>query len=139
MKGDLLAPGDDVARHCRFSDYHEAENGEIRVNGDAFIPDQEGVSVIWVQFFTGSMEEQLAKVSAVMRATRKFRQSHRLAIVNVGMVAQCGQAHAVELAVEHDPITDPPENPAHCLIKGIPRDDLALRELLALKARGTTF
>jgi hypothetical protein len=138
VKGDLIPREDHVARHCRVSDYFE-DNGQIRVNGDAFEPDSDGVSVTWLEFFPGSRAEQLTEVSATIRATRTVRQSHRLAIISVAAVIECRQTHGVDLAVEHDPITDPPSNLAHCLIKGIPNDARALREQLALNAQAIAF
>jgi hypothetical protein len=139
VKGDLIPEEDDVVRHCRLSDYYDPGNGDIRVNGDAFKPDADGVSVTWIEFFPGSREEQLAEVSATIRTTRKVRSSHRLAIISVGAVTECGQTYGVDLTVEHDPITNPPPNLAHCLIKGIPDDAIMLREQLALNAQATVF
>lgn len=139
MKGDPIPDDDDVARQCRRADWSLGDNNEIKILGDAFIPDGEGVSVTWVQFFDGSPSEKLAATSSIIQATRRVRPGNRLAIINVGAVVSCGRSHDVDLKVEHDPIDDPPENPAHSLIKGIPGDAYALRERLALNARGMTF
>jgi hypothetical protein len=65
VKGDLIPEEDDVVRHCRLSDYYDPGNGDIRVNGDAFKPDADGVSVTWIEFFPGSREEQLAAAERV--------------------------------------------------------------------------
>ena len=118
-------------------------NGKVIVIGDVFYPDPDGVSVTWVQFYKdkGSFNEQLAEVSAVIKATRGVKPSHMLALISVGAIEHCGQTHSCDLTVEHDPdpITDPRGNPAHCLIKGLPADAEALRELLALEARVMPF
>jgi hypothetical protein len=134
MKGDVIPSSDDVLRHCNSTQYTDSDS-EIRFIGEAFTPDSDGVSVTWVQYFDGQPAESLAKAEAIVRSTRRVRPSHRLAIINVGDIARCGRAEGVALSVEHDPIDDPPENPAHCLIKGIEADAATLREALALRAR----
>jgi hypothetical protein len=139
VKGDQIPDSDDVARHCRRTDWYRGDNDEISVLGDAFVPDSEGVSVTWVQFFDVPKAEQLVAAFSIIRGTRRVRSSHRLAVINVGTVVSCGRRHGIDLNVEHDPIDDPPPNLAHCLIKGIPADAHALRELLALNARGMMF
>jgi hypothetical protein len=138
VKGDQIPPGDDVARHCRSSDYVE-ENGQARVLGDAFEFDPGGVSVTWVDYFQGSREERLAAVSSIIRSTRTVRASHRLAVISVTTIIECGRAFGADVSVEHDPIFGPPPNPAHCLVNGIATDATALRELLALKTQAIAF
>jgi hypothetical protein len=138
VRGDPIPKGDSVARHCRFTDYFE-ENGEVRVTGDAFKYDPGGVSVTWVEYFSGSPKEQIFAVTKIIRSTRDVKQSHRLALIGVGTILECGHMHGLNLTVEHDPIADPRPNLAHCLIKGIAADATTLRELLALKARAVMF
>jgi hypothetical protein len=120
-------------------DYATDPDGEVRAVGDAFEPDADGVSVTWVNFYNGSRTEQLEQVSNIIKSTRKVRASHRLAIVNVAAVIECGSAYGATLSVVHDPQGEPRPNPAHCLIEGIETAAAALRERLALKAQVKPF
>jgi hypothetical protein len=69
MKGDRLPGGDYVARHLRATDYAYGSNGQpAAVYETAFRPkpgENDGLSVIWLNIFQGSIEHQLNCVRSV--------------------------------------------------------------------------
>jgi hypothetical protein len=135
VKGDQIPDADEVLRHCRSTDWSSDGRTE-KVSGEAFIPDTDGVSVTWVQFFPGRRDEQLRAARAAIASGLKIRQSHRFAVIGVGEVVHTGRQRGVQLNVAHDPLqVGAIRNDAHCLILGIPIDDAMLLEALARKVQ----
>jgi hypothetical protein len=133
MRGDALPPEHHVLRHCRQGDL-KVEDGTIRgVYPDAFDPDDDGISVTWMEYFGGSAVEQLIAARAAMDRGRKLRPSNRLAKLRVGTVVVISEAAGKIVTVIHDPIEEPPEreNVGHSLIQGIASNDDDLRNRLA--------
>jgi hypothetical protein len=133
MKDDPIPPDHHVLRHCRQRDLKE-ENGVIRgVFPHAFEPDDDGISVTWMEYFGGSPAEQLVAARAAMDRGRKLRVSNRLAKLNVGAILAASNAIKRTLSVIHDPIEQPleKENLGHSLIQGIGNDDDDLRNRIA--------
>jgi len=78
------------------------------------VPDPDGLSSTWLEFFGGDRSHNLAGVRRVIGLTPK--PSNRLAVLNVGRIETAG--NAVGLHVIEDPFDDPPPgNPAHALVK----------------------
>ena len=133
MKGDDVPPAHHVLRHCRQGDL-KVEDGTIKgVYPDAFEPDDDGISVTWMEYFGGSPIEQLAAARAAMDRGRRLRASNRLAKLKVSAILAAGEAVKRVLSVVHDPIEQPPEreNLGHSLIGGIATDDDDLRNRIA--------
>jgi hypothetical protein len=134
MRGDALPPEHHVLRHCRKGDLKCDPDGTIRgVFPDAFAPDEDGISVTWMDYFGGSPPEQLEAARAAMDRGRRLRASNRLAKLKVSTILAAGEAVKRILAVVHDPIEQPPEraNLGHSLVQGIAADDDDLRNRIA--------
>lgn len=99
-----------------------------RIDQEAFRCHQDGISVTWVEFFSGSAEEQLQHAALAMKAGGlTVRKTGVVARARVGdiidVMAKAGRAVTVcRDRLDH--------NEAHCLIVGIAPDELGL--LLAL-------
>jgi hypothetical protein len=133
VKGDRLLAQHHVARHCRRNDLFWLGATPTAVQESALLdPDPDGVSVTWLEHFGGDRQHQIAEVRRHVTLRIKPRQSNRLAILNVGNVENMGRATGVH--VIEDPITDPPPNPAHALIK----DAAALQSQLIRAAIAAT-
>src|ERR1700728_2846656 len=110
MKGDDLPSSDHVLRQCRQGDLKYDPDGTIRgVFPDALQPDEDGISVTWLEFFEGSPSEQLTAARAAMNRGRRLRVSNRLARLNVGYVLSVGISLRRSVSVVHDPIEAPAE------------------------------
>jgi len=116
LKGDRLLPQHHVARHCRRNDLRWLGNIPVAVMESALDdPGPDGVSVTWMEHFGGDRRHQITEVRRQITASLTPKGSNRIAIFNVGNVETAGSAagaHVIE-----DPIDDPPQNPAHALIK----------------------
>jgi hypothetical protein len=96
----------------------------------ALDPDDDGVSVTWLEYFGGQAAQQLQSVREVMSKRRRIRKNNGLAVLNAGKIIAVGQSLGTELRVEHDPDFEAgKENPAHSLIIGMrpDHDDLKIR------------
>ena len=135
VKGDPLPPVDHVLRHCLQRQLKTEADGTIRgVFPDAFDPDEDGVSVTWMEYFQGaSIADQIAAARAAMYRGMRPRAGNRLAKLNVGAVLSEGQALGTSLSIIHDPIEDPPEraNHGHSLLVGVTHGDEDLKNRLA--------
>jgi hypothetical protein len=139
MKGDRIPNTHTLVRHCPSTKLQfDDDANPVAPTYEAFIPDDEGVSVNWLEFFGGTREECLRQTRGVLATTRTIRASHRLAIISVLAVLGVAQRRARTIWAEHDPIGPPRANPAHSLIVGLigdkplPLDEIAIMEELAL-------
>lgn len=111
--------------------------GPVGVRGSAFDPDDDGVSVAWVEHphHIGEKADQIRSMIRCM-SQRTIRKSHRLAVYRVGTIVACGVKFGKSIAVDRDP---QPNYECHCLIIGIDPGsadllDLIAAEVLALEA-----
>lgn len=137
-----LLPEHHVGKHCQPNDLipEEMEDGSFRpggVRGSAFYPDEDGVSVAWVEHphHTGMQIDQIRSIVDCM-SFRKIRKSHRLAVYRVGAIVDCGVKFGKSISVNHDP---QPSYECHSLIVGVDPGsadllDLIAAEVLALEA-----
>ncbi|HWX34954.1 MAG TPA: hypothetical protein VNZ53_46980 [Steroidobacteraceae bacterium] len=129
LKGDRLPSEHHVARHCRKNDLRldPTSLAPVGILECALLPDPDGVSTTWLEFFQGDRAHNVAGVRGAIGLTPK--RSNRLAVLNVGNIEIAGQGAG--LRVIEDPL-DPPHNPAHALVKE-PADlqAKALREAIA--------
>jgi hypothetical protein len=135
LKGDRLLPAHHVARHCRQNDLHYAGKIPAGILECALVPDEDGLSVTWLEFFGGKDRvANMAGVRAAITAGLTPKPSNRLAVLNVGNIERAGSAaSAAGLRVIEDPYTNPPPgNPAHALVKeAATLGDQKLREAIA--------
>ena len=134
LKGDIVPPNHTIGIHCQPKDLmqDEDETGKIvpiGVNASVFEPDDDGLSVGWLEYFEGTSEFQMSKVIDCMKV-RAVRKSHRLALFNVGQVLKCGEQVNIEIEVSHDP-QDKYE--CHSLITGYDSSKTELMGLIALE------
>src|SRR5271170_7867554 len=99
LKGDRLPPTHHVARHCRKNDLVIDPNtlAPSGVQECALVPDPDGLSSTWLEFFGGDRSHNLAGVRRVIGLTPK--PSNRLAVLNVGRIETAGNAvglHVIE-------------------------------------------
>ncbi len=135
MKGDPLPDADHVIRHCRERDIKADENGPRGIFPFALDSDPDGLSVTWMEFFQGSLTDQISSVREAIGRQRRIRKSNRLALLNVGKIRSIGRSFDTELRVEHDPdLTPRKENPAHSLVIGIQAENEDLKNRLAMEA-----
>jgi hypothetical protein len=118
VKGHTLPLDHHVARHCNPTDLFINGAGEpFGVKPSAFVPDADGVSVNWLEFFGGTRQHNISGVRSVTK--RQARKSHRLAIRSVGAVNAIQNTAGASLSVVEDPDDrlPPDTNAAHVLIK----------------------
>jgi len=132
VKGDAIPPEHHVMRVCKQRGLQWGPDGEpTGVSPDEFTPDVDGLSVTWLEFFSGSLSEQFAQARATISRSRHIRASHRLAGLSVGKIVAIHAKSGNPLVVEHDPDETPgKENPAHSLITGYGEDDEDAKNLL---------
>lgn len=130
MKGDRITePRHKLARCARRGAIDTDANGEIYITGAAFQwrkadPTDFGLSVNWLDFFSGGAEAQLDAVRAVMHMTPNA--SDRLALLEVGATTGfLAKASQIAIAILHDPTPPRPprypnEDPSHAVIAGLP-------------------
>jgi hypothetical protein len=135
MKGDPVPPDNYVARHCcRYTDIMWQNGHAVGVTQNAFAPrssDNNGISVDWVDFFSGSRAHTLACVRSITKLQAK--DTHRIALLQVRDLIRATSPIA-NLSVIHDPAEDlPPQfNAAHSLIRETADlNNLLVRERLA--------
>ncbi len=141
MDGDVLPPGDHVARYC----------GGSRMNPETDLPTVEGfhersgetgLSVNWLEFFDA---EHMAH--AVDQIREAFKQkdygvgpSGRFVVLNVSQAVMAANAiDGCALEAIHRP---EPNDPSHAQLEGVPKDERALgvaTELLHLVSAADVF
>lgn len=142
MSGSPLLPRHHVGKHCQPTELirEEMEDGSfepVGVRGSAFYPDDDGVSVAWVEHphHSGEKTDQIRSMIGCM-SLRAIRKSHRLAVYRVGAIVDCGVKFGKLISVDRDPR---PNYECHSLIVGIDPGsadllDLIAAEVLALEA-----
>lgn len=108
----------------------EGDNGElipVGVSHEAFIPDDDGVSVSWVEHPHHQSPKQDSMIRCLV-SNRRVKATHRAAVLKVGAIIQCGSKMGQPLQVEHDPYED---YECHSLIKGLNDKNTELQGLIA--------
>jgi hypothetical protein len=137
VKGEPLPAEHHVARHCNPTDLIITGGEPTGVKGSAFVPDADGVSVNWLEFFGGSRQHNVSGVRSVIN--RQARKTHRLAVLNVGMINGVqGVTGALTVVEDPDDRLPPDTNAAHVLIKDtIALQDPAVQDALAFMVQST--
>jgi hypothetical protein len=140
--GALIPFAHSVARHCRRSDFTFGPDGEPDgLNETAFRPrpdDDTGLSVIWVDYFTGTPDHKLNCVRSVVNLA--VRASQRLAIVRIMVINAAFRSGGKTAEVKEDPCDDlPPEaNAAHALVApATDLQDVTIRTAIASSVRSS--
>jgi hypothetical protein len=92
-------------------------------------PTEETLSTTWLEYFSGTRQEQVYGAIRAMRASSlDIKTKSGFAIGNVGNVAAAAATRGHSIRVLHEPADD---NKAHVAVRRWPRDDMILFELLA--------
>lgn len=117
----------------------KAADGQIRgVFPHAFqLRDGEDyLSATWVEYFSGTRDQQLIAAGAATAATLKVKAKDGFVLAGVGAIKAACEKVNVRTRILHEP--DPPNN-AHAAIRGLPRENDRLLELLASEAVTATI
>jgi hypothetical protein len=135
LMGLHLQPSDHVGKHCQPSELMQEEqtDGSIiitGVRGSAFIPDDDGLSVAWVEhphhLADGVTQTQV--LVRCMKLQRTVRKSHRLALFRIRDIQDCGTKFGKPISIIRNPL---PNYDCHSLIVGIDPNTADLLELIA--------
>lgn len=132
MKGRSFPPDDHVVRVVPFKKLRTDENGKVLgVTHLAFElrPDEDGLSVTWLEYFAGDRSEMLTAAVQALRAS-EFKPSPKsgFAIGQVGAIKATCLEYSAKIRIIHAPTGD---NKAHAEVRQLPRDNVALLEALA--------
>lgn len=131
----VIQLNDHVGKHCQPKELltQERDDGTLEavgVAGNAFFPDEDGVSVGWVEHIHHDNlphADRLSKLIGCM-GVRTIRKSHRLAVLKVGSIVDCGTRIGKTVSVVPDP---QPNFDCHSLIVGIEPSAADLQALIA--------
>jgi hypothetical protein len=140
MKGQNLPREDHILRLVSPSRLRKDENNVvIGVLHTAFErkPDEEGLSVTWLEYFAGTRPDQeVAAVHAMRASNISPGKNAAFAIGNVGAIVDTCTDCGHKVRIIHWP---EPDNKAHAEIRQLPRDDLQLLERLAATVWSATI
>lgn len=125
MKGDELPLGDQIVRYVKPSMIQEdgtADGSDFRLRPNR--PDEEGLSVNWLEAFGADKVRQLSEVRRLCRLNLK--PNGRFAEMNVGAVLGTVSQELDTLQILHDPLDakdDHDTDPSHAEIRGLPPGD----------------
>jgi hypothetical protein len=95
----------------------------------ALRPDEEYLSVTWIEYFKGAPDEQRVRaIKAFRRSFPGVGKQSAYAIGNVGKVRDECVARSHRVRILHEPED---ENKGHCAIRRFPRDDSDLLQVLS--------
>ena len=132
MKGQNLKSEHHIVRYVPFGKLRKDDNDiPIGVNHNAFLlrPDEAGLSVTWLEYFSGDRSAQVRSAVLAIRASEMHPTTKRgFAIGKVAAIADTCEARQYKIRIIHWPEDD---NKAHAEIRQLPRDDTVLLEQLA--------
>ena len=129
MTGQDLPDADSVVRYVKGT---LVDNG--RVDGSAFLlrGNEEGLSVNWLEFFSGrTRAQQLDAIKPLVRL--KLARSGRFAQLNVGQTLKCISERLDSARIVHRPLSADDEHladPSHSQIEGLPPGNTEEAELV---------
>ncbi len=130
MKEDDLPAEDNVVRYVR--PRLVLDDGSIEGSAFKLRPNDEGLSVNWLECFEGAKKDQV--VAARRRIRLSMSPNGRLAELNVGYVTQQVCREQIALRFVHAPLdaTEQHEaDPSHSLILGLPPEHEEEADLIA--------
>jgi len=122
MKRGALPADDHIVRYVKPSMIQEdgtADGSDFRLRPDR--PDEEGLSVNWLEAFPPGKSRQLNEIRRLCRL--RLRPNERLAEMNVGKIMSEVAAELDTLHIVHDPLEATEEfdaDPSHAEIRGLP-------------------
>ena len=125
MKGDNLPADDHVVHYVKPSMILEdgaPDGSEFRLRHSR--PDEEGLSVNWLEAFAPPKTEQLSEVRRLFRLT--VRRNGRFAELRIGTVLRLVSEEMDTLRILHDPLDAYgrfDDDPSHALVVGLPPGD----------------
>lgn len=133
-KGMNLPDQDHVIRHVSWSKLRK--DGDDNILGflpHAFLlrPDEESLSVNWLEIYDGNHNAKINKTVVELRATKNIGQKSAFAIGVVGNIKETCKKNNSPVKIVYAPT---PNIPSHSEIRHLPKDDLALLEALATGA-----
>ncbi len=128
----ITQPHERLARFAKRAHTDNKPDGSIVVTFAAFLwtkaaPDDHGLSVNWMDYFTGDKEAQLGAVRRSMHMTPGAKD--RLALLEIGQfTTRLRATTGLDVVPLHDP-TGPNDrysypNPSHAVISGLPDANL---------------
>jgi hypothetical protein len=96
-------------------------------------PEEDGLSVNWVEFFKGDWETRVQQSVRTLRGSFAHGVGRKSAfgIANVGVIKTTCMNAGARVRIVHEPDD---RNPAHSSVRRLPRDDLDLLQALADQA-----
>ena len=98
---------------------------ELR-DGEAYL------SVTWLEHFVADYEHALIEAVDAIRRQLTVKKKDGFAVAVVGKISEICDKFDVRVRILHEPV--PPENTGHGALRGVPRDNIELLELLATQA-----
>lgn len=132
MKGQNLKLEHHIVRYVPFGKLRKNENGvPVGINHNAFLlrPNDTGLSVTWLEYFSGDRNAQVRNAVLAIRASNMLPTTKSgFAIGNVDAIHNACRQRQHKVRIIHWPEDD---NKAHAEIRQLPRDDTVLLEQLA--------
>ncbi len=92
-------------------------------------PNEEYLSVNWLEYFDGDQKTRLRKTKSAMSADRTLGPTSVLSIGNVANIKSLCSSHGTNVRIAYVP--EPPNNPAHSAIYHLHSEELELLDMLA--------
>lgn len=132
MKGQNLKLEHHIVRYVPFGKLRKDDNDvPVGINYNAFQlrPDENGLSVTWLEYFRGDRDAQVRGTVLAIRASNMHPTTKSgFAIGNVDAIREACRQRQHKTRIIHWPEDD---NKAHAEIRQLPRDDTELLEQLA--------
>lgn len=130
MKGDALPDVDHVVRYVKPRSFDE---GIVDGSGFELKAGDDGISVNWLECFSGDKEVQLAKVRRLKRLD--WRKAGCLAEINVGQTKRYLAKEIPDLSIVEDPLAADQQkgyeaDASHSLICGLPHNPPERRQAI---------
>lgn len=129
MKGEMIPDQNHIARFCRPM---QAPEGQIQATAFMLRPDEESLSVNWLEFLDCSnRKSEITKIRTIYSETfTTVGARAKIAILNVGEVRKKVLTESPDgrnLEVRHDPLVN---DPSHSGIYKLKQDDELIAELI---------
>ena len=133
-EGQGLADEDHIVRYVPWTKLLKDEDDNVLgflPQAFELRPDEESLSVNWLEFFSGDRSEKKRQAIQAFRASVKVGKKSAFGIANVGEVKDTCLSSGARVRIVYMPEEN---NASHALIKHLPRTELALFEALATTA-----
>jgi hypothetical protein len=125
---------DHVMRYVPWTKLRKDEDDKVLgFLGEAFKlkPDEEYLSVNWLEYFEGDREKKIRASVRTFRSTLTVGTKSAFGIGNVDKIKATCRARGATVRIVYEPTDD---NKSHSAIRRIPRDDAILLDALAADA-----